>query len=97
MYSFSSQLWLYPGDDPWHFVTVPDEISDDVRERTSGSRKGFGSVRVVVTIGDTTWQTSLFPDRKSNAYLLPVKKSVRKGERLEDGDDVDVSFELDEQ
>ena len=37
----------------WHFVTLPPELADDVREVGAGARAGFGSVRVTATIGST--------------------------------------------
>ena len=58
-----------------------------------GKQNGFGSVRVAVTIGSTTWKTSLFPS-KEGAYLLPIKAEVRKKERIAAGDAVPLTFEL---
>ena len=94
MHRFTAPLWRYEGDAAWYFVTVPVDVSDDVRELTEGSRRGFGSVRVRATVGGTTWTTSVFPDSKRGAFLLPVKKAVRSAEGLEDGDDVSVELEL---
>jgi hypothetical protein len=93
-YQFSAPLWQYPGEGGWHFVSVPAEISDDIAELTAGTRHGFGSVPVAVTVGNSTWQTSLFPDSKTGTYLLPVKKSVRTAERLSVGGDVNAHLEL---
>jgi hypothetical protein len=73
---------------------VPAEVSDDIAQVTAGARHGFGSVRVVATIGATTWQTSVFPDSKSGTYLLPVKKPVRVAEGLSSGAEVETRLEL---
>ena len=43
---------------------------------------------VEVTVGSTTWRTSIFPDTKSASFVLPVKKAVRLAERLDDGSSV---------
>lgn len=91
--SFTAKLWLAEGDASWHFVTLPEELADDIAEATP-RRPGFGSVRVGVTIGGTTWTTSLFPDSKRGSYLLPVKKQVRTAEGLVAGDDVPVTLQL---
>jgi len=93
-YRFRAELWLHQGDAAWHFVTVPGEVSDDIEARTVDQRRGFGSVRVRVTIGGSTWDTSVFPDSKRQAYLLPVKKDVRRAEGISAGDDVDVHLQL---
>jgi hypothetical protein len=90
---FTGALWRWQGDAPWHFLTVPPEVSDDVRE-AAGAPVAFGSVRVTVTVGGTTWSTSLFPHKESGGYLLPVKKDVRVREDLQVGEPVDVLLEL---
>ena len=94
-FEFIAPLWLYPGDDSaWYFVSVPGELSDDIDALTAGHRRGFGSVRVTVTVGSTTWQTSIFPNSKSGMYMLPVKKAVRVAEDLAPDGDVAVRLEL---
>jgi hypothetical protein len=94
-YAFAARLWVHPGDGGWHFLTVPQEISGDIAERTTGARAGFGSVRVTAVVGASRWCTSLFPDAKTRAYLLPVKKSIRAAAGLQAGDVVDVEIEVD--
>ena len=93
-YSFSAEVWEYAGPAAWFFLSVPDDAADDIEE-TYGSRAGgFGSIRVEVTIGGTTWQTSLFPDSKRRTYVLPVKKAVRRAEGLVDGSVTVVDVEV---
>jgi hypothetical protein len=90
---FRAELWEWDAKGGWFFVTVPEELSDDIRERTDdGLRRGFGSVRVEASIGDTTWRTSVFPGQDSGCYVLPVKKPVRVAEGIEPGDEVAVSL-----
>lgn len=73
----------WSGEAAWYFLTVDPELSDEIRERTV--RAGFGSVRVRATIGATTWETSVFPDKASGCYVLPVKAAVRRAEAIDDG------------
>lgn len=94
VHRFEAELWLSDGEGGWCFLTVPVDVSDDVRARTAGLRRGFGSVRVRVTVGGTTWTTSLFPDRRRSAYLLPVKQAVRAREGVDVGDRVTVALEV---
>jgi len=47
-----------------------------------------------VTIGNSTWTTSVFPDRSRGCYVLPVKKAVRKAEDIDIGDAATVKVEL---
>lgn len=87
--TFSAPLWRSGVDSAWHFLTVPEAVSDDIRSQVPPA-PGFGSIRVTVTVGATTWDTSVFPDAKAGRYVLPVKAAVRRRERIDDGDEVDV-------
>jgi hypothetical protein len=58
---------------------------EDARER-AGARAGFGSVPVEVAVGGSTWRTSVFPDRRSGSFVLPVKAAVRRDEGVGEGD-----------
>ena len=90
---FTAELWRWEAQGAWFFVTVPPPESALIRERPRPPR-GFGSVRVRATIGSTTWSTSVFPDSTRGAYVLPVKKAVRRAEDLEEGDDAAVLLEV---
>lgn len=46
-----------------------------------------------VTVGGSSWRTSLFPS-KSGSYLLPVKKPVRVAEGLTEGTAVEARLDL---
>ena len=84
---FEALLWEWessPEGTPWVFVTVPADETDEIRLR-SGPPRGFGSVRVEVTVGASTWRTSVFPDT-ARGFVLPVKKQVRRAESLDVGD-----------
>jgi hypothetical protein len=92
--AFEAELWEHPGEGGWHFVTLPPELAEDVREQTAGVARGFGSLRVTARVGGTRWQTSVFPSTADRSYLLPVKRQVRRAEGLLAGDLVDVRLEL---
>jgi hypothetical protein len=93
VHGFSAEVWLWEADAAWHFLTLPEDASDDIESRAAGRLRGFGSVRVRATIGTTTWQTSVFPDKKRGAYVLPLKKEVRTREGFGAGDRVRVELE----
>ena len=61
-YRMRAKVWLYPGMAGWHFVTLPKQRAEEITERFGERKRGFGSLRVEVTIGRTTWKTSIFPD-----------------------------------
>ncbi len=92
--TFKSKLWEWQGQGAWCFISVPKEYYADIQRISQSPRKGFGSVRVEVLIGKTSWKTSIFPDSKSGTYLLPVKKSVREEENINIGDLIAVEIRL---
>jgi Domain of unknown function (DUF1905) len=47
-----------------------------------------------VRVGGSEWLTSVFPDSKQQAYVLPIKKAVRVAEGIVPGDDVRARIEL---
>jgi Domain of unknown function (DUF1905) len=93
---FDAELWIWDArrTDSWTFVSLPAEASEEIRDMVGGSRRGFGSVRVQVTIGASTWPTSIFPDTARCCYVLPIKRAIRKAERLAAGDTATVTVEL---
>jgi hypothetical protein len=92
---FEATVWAAESAGAWHFVSVPASMSEEIRDLTdAAARPGFGSVRVAVTIGRTSWRTSVFPDTKRGTYVLPVKQAVRRAEGFGAGDVVTVALEL---
>src|SRR5687767_8759520 len=93
-FDVQSEIWLYPGQAGWHFITVPKEISEEIDFLYSMEKHGWGSLPVIVTLGKTAWKTSIFPDKKTSTYLLPLKAEVRKKEKLTVGDIVELQLEI---
>ncbi len=91
-YTFKAEVWLYPGAAAWHFVSVNAKHSKVLKARYGKGRPGFGSIPVEVAVGKTVWNTSIFPDRKSGTYLLPIKTAIRAREGFCHGDTITVSL-----
>lgn len=94
LFHLKAKLWKWSGKDAWHFLTLPKTESKEIRELFGDVKRGFGSLRVRVTIGKTSWDTSIFPSAKEKAYLLPVKASVRKDEGMKTNATVKFTIEL---
>lgn len=76
----------------WYFVSVDKKVTEEVK-KIATKKVGFSFVPVEVTVGKTTWQTTLFPT-KEGPYLLGLKKMVRQKEDLREGDRVAIKFRL---
>ena len=85
-FKIKSKVWLYPGMAGWHFTTLPKKQSETIKKTFGAMKRGWGSLPVAVTIGKTTWRTSIFPDKNSGAYLLPLKADVWKKEKIHASD-----------
>jgi hypothetical protein len=98
--SHTAPLWRWTGNGPasWFFLTISGEAgamlsATAVERKLEGLSRGFGSLKVIATIGETSWKTSVFPS-KGEGWLLPVKKAVRRAEDLAEGDQVAVVLEV---
>lgn len=90
----TSPLWLWNGENgSWHFMSVPEVQSGEIRAHAFAGPRGFGSVRVEACIHDVSWRTSVFP-AKSGGYILPVRAEVRRRAGIAAGDDVTVTLRL---
>jgi len=92
--TLTGPLWLWSGENgSWHFITVPEELSGEIRAHAIVALRGFGSVKVEASIHEVRWRTSVFPV-KSGGYILPVKADVRRKAGIGAGDEVTVMLEL---
>ena len=94
VYRIRAKAWLYPGMAGWHFLTIPKKKSLEITKLFGILKQGWGSLPVVATIGQTSWKTSIFPDKKRGAYLLPIKSEVRKSEKIMAGDPVNLKVHI---
>jgi hypothetical protein len=96
-FTFTDKCWLWQGKGAWHFITLPKDKSEEIKffnENMHDKLRGWGAVRVQVTIGETTWETSIFPAARYNAYILPIKAEVRKKEKITVGNRVKVKLKI---
>lgn len=96
-YSFTARIWRFSSENTsWYFVHVAPKINDEIKDLVKQKKirtKGFSFVPVQVTVGQSTWKTTLFPSKK-DPYLLSINKKNRFKEGLDEGDEIKVSFQL---
>ncbi|MEP6756582.1 MAG: DUF1905 domain-containing protein [Chthonomonadales bacterium] len=83
---FKSKVWYWKGPAPWYFVTVPAQHVPVLKEMLTQVTYGWGMIPTRVKIGNTEWSTAMFPN--DGSYIIPVKASVRKAEKIDEGDEV---------
>ena len=89
---FDGEIFYWRGPAPFLLVAVPEEPSRDLKAISAMVTYGWGVIPVHVRIGRTEWKTSLFP--KEGRYLVPIRMSVQKSEKLEVGDSVIIRIEV---
>ena len=85
-------MWEWRGPAPYHFVSVPLEIAQEIKELASAVTYGWGMIPVAGKIGNTSFTTSLWA--KNGTYAVPLKDAVRKAERISLDDTVSLELTL---
>ena len=89
------KVFLYPREtDNWYFVPITKKVGLEIRKEFGTSHRGFGSIPVEVIVGKTVWATSIFPDKYSGSYILPLKAKVRKSEGIYSGDKLKFAIKI---
>lgn len=78
----------------WHMIYLPKKEAAVIRKKFSSVHRGWGSLPALVTLGKTSWKTSIFFDKRSDTYILPLKALVRKKEGIFAKDKVSFSLEI---
>lgn len=94
LYKIKAKAWVYPGMAGWHFASVPKKQSKVIKQLFGSLAGGWGSLAVKVTIRDISWKTSVFPDKKSGTYLLPLKAEARKKAGIKNGEILSFILEI---
>ncbi|GAA4022111.1 DUF1905 domain-containing protein [Allokutzneria multivorans] len=90
--TFTGEVWYWRGPAPWYFVTVPEEVRRDIQELSGHVSYGWGMIPATVTVGGSTWATSLFP--KDGSYIVPLKTQMRRREGIEEGQTISLDLAI---
>ena len=94
-FKFENKVWIYNTvKAAWHFITLPKSLAQEINDLFGDQTKGWGSIPVEVSVGETKWLTSIFPDKKKKSYVLPLKAEVRKSENISEGKAVKVEITI---
>jgi len=95
-YEFTGKVNLYQEDDVcgWQFVFFPKDLAKEIRRNHKWQEEGWGRMKARAKIGGSEWRTSIWFDTKNDTYLLPVKAEIRRKEKIEITQNVDVTIWL---
>jgi hypothetical protein len=98
---FEAELWVWQGPASWVFLSLPHAFADPVKRAaflaSTGPKRGWKLVPVQVEVGEVRWETSLFPDRETGSYILPVKAAMRRKLGVTAGDRISLRLHLKQQ
>ncbi|OMH34216.1 DUF1905 domain-containing protein [Tersicoccus sp. Bi-70] len=89
---FDAEVWHWRGPAPFHFVSLPPAVAEQVRDLAADVTYGWGMIPARARIGATTWSTAMYA--KDGTYALPVKDAVRRAESIDLGDTVTVLLDV---
>lgn len=87
-FTFSAQAKKFGGSLAWTYVPVPRTHTDGMRAPRR-KNMGWGFLPARITVGATTWDSSLLP-LGDGTYFVALKASLRKKEHITAGDTVQV-------
>ncbi len=91
-FEITGPIWFWKGPAPWYFVTVPEDVSLEIKAVERLVTYGWGMIPVRVRIGRTEWETALWP--KDGLYVIPIRAHVRRAEGLEEGAEAHVRLDV---
>lgn len=92
-YEFEATLFRWEARrELWVFARLPEDVSEEIHLQPHPPA-GFGSVKVMVTLGGSRWSTSIFPESADGTYVVAIKGEVRRKEGVELGDTVRLGVE----
>ncbi len=94
-YQFTATIWRYSSPKGgWYFVSLPPEISKEIRENLKWQEEGWGRLKTSAKINTNEWETNLWFDTKMNTYLLPLKAEIRREEDLDIDKFVNITISI---
>jgi hypothetical protein len=91
-YEFSANIWQHSATGGWYFVSLPIELSNEIRGTLQWQEEGWGRLKAIAKIGNSEWNTAIWFDTKHSTYLLPIKAEIRRKEKIELNQMLEISI-----
>ena len=82
-YEFATEMWKHNASGGWYFVSLPKDVSKEIRENLKWQEEGWGRMKAFAQIGEIVWETAIWFDTKHDTYILPIKSEIRKKSNLQ--------------
>lgn len=90
---FEAEVIRFNGPGGWHGVFLSTDAASEAR--FFGRSNALGTIAVRAQVGTSEVKTSLFPDKRRDSFLLPLKATLRRSENIKEGDRIAVTLRLD--
>lgn len=87
-FSVSGTVKIFPVVNPWIYVSVPKRHTELTKTRADR-----GLVPITVTLGKSTWDTSLLP-KGDGTQFIALNAKVRENENIKVGNKIKLSYKL---
>lgn len=81
-YEFETEMWKHNAPAGWYFVSLPKDVSKEIRKNLKWQEEGWGRMKAFAQIGEIVWETAIWFDTKHDTYILPIKSEIRKKSNL---------------
>jgi hypothetical protein len=88
IFKISGKVEIFPQQGGWYYIRVPKKYTNLTKDFTDR-----GLVAISVTLGKTVWNTSLLP-YGDETHFIALSAKVRKAEKVELEDKINLSFQL---
>jgi len=93
-YDFSGKIWKHNANGGWFFVSLPEDVSKEIRENLQWQEEGWGRMKASANVNGFEWDTAIWFDKKLDTYLLPLKVDIRKKASLNLNDMISVRISI---
>jgi hypothetical protein len=67
-------------------------LSNEIRGNLQWQEEGWGRLKAIAKIGNSEWNTAIWFDTKHSTYLLPIKAEIRRKEKIELNQMLEISI-----